>query len=393
MTVKSRKGNQVQTKICALLYGSEGSGKSTFALNSMYLHNTDGRPFRVMYIDCENGSVDDYMERLENDGVDLGNLYLCYTTSLTDTMELIKKATNKEPFYDEDGEMIEDADGNQFIPDMIVVDGSTVLHKTTQQATREFSQKRAGIRADKAQVSAKEKSVMVEGAGIELKDYGAINFKGQDLVLSLTASGLNYIITAREKEVMEQIEIIKNGQKEVVSKSTGTYEPDGFKDIGYNVKTVMRLYRESDDDPTVKLWVKKDRTGTFLPYSVTEDPSILAFQQVIDKGKGKKDFVIANNLHEDVKREVEQTEKEMLKKTEDIPVTPDTVVTKTEKKKEDADELINVKDELRAFLNGAGENKKREIAKAVKEAGLPTSPAKLTGVEEYKKYLEIAKSV
>lgn len=70
---------------------------------------------------------------------------------------------------------------------------------------------------------------------MELKDYQTINFKGQDLILALNASGKHYIVTARETDEKEQR--IIDGKKESVS--TGRKIPEGFKGMQYNCKTCM----------------------------------------------------------------------------------------------------------------------------------------------------------
>ena len=202
----SRKGGKVQSKIQMLLYGQQGCGKSTISSQLLYLKRPDGKPFRVLYLDPENGSIDDMIEDIEKDGIDTENLYIVYTQSLKEVNEYINKATNKEPFYelDEDGnetdEMILDADGEQFIPDAVVVDGTTILNLSVKQGLVEFSKKRAEVKAKRDNLLGDEKFVKVEGAGLELKDYNSIGFKGQDLVLTLTGSGLHYIITARETD-------------------------------------------------------------------------------------------------------------------------------------------------------------------------------------------------
>lgn len=57
---RSRSGGAVQSKIQMILFGAPFTGKSTLALQSAYLKRPDGKPFRVLYIDPESGSIDDY---------------------------------------------------------------------------------------------------------------------------------------------------------------------------------------------------------------------------------------------------------------------------------------------------------------------------------------------
>ena len=152
---RARKANAVQSKIACLLWGEQGTGKSTMSLQSAYLKRPDGKPFRVLYIDPESGSVDDYMENLIADGLNVENIYIIYSQSLEEIRGYIRKATNNEPFYelDDDGnetdQVVLDADGEPFNPDIIVIDGTAVLYMTSQQGLINFSKKRAAVRAKK----------------------------------------------------------------------------------------------------------------------------------------------------------------------------------------------------------------------------------------------------
>lgn len=365
----ARKGGRTRSKIQALLYGEQFTGKSTLALQLMYLTREDGKPFRVLYLDAENGSVDDYMEELENDGIDLDNLYIVYTQSLKEVNEYIQKATLKEEFYelDEEGnetdDVVLDADGKPFIPDAIVVDGTSVLNLSVKQGLVEFSKRRNKVKADAAQLVGDERFVKIEGSGMELKDYNTVNFKGQDLVLTLTGSGLHYVITAREADEKERV---KNKKGEFESVATGRKIPDGFKQMGYNVKTEMRVYVE---DGVYKAHVVKDRTKTYQKDEIVEDPSLLAFQAVIDKTKGNKDVVVQNRLHDAIKKELKETEREVLgEENFNEPV-----------KKELFDPTIMV-NEIDSKMKAMSTKEKNEAKVKLKEKGLPCTPSGLKAV-------------
>lgn len=377
----ARKGSKTQSKIQVLLYGEQFTGKSTLALQLMYLKRPDGKPFRVLYLDAENGSVDDYLGTLEDDGIDLENLYIVYTQSLNEVNEYIKKATNKEEFYELDEEGNEDldspvldADGQPFIPDAIVVDGSTVLNLATKQGLIEFSKKRASVKAKRDELIGDEKFVKVEGAGLELKDYNTINFKGQDLVLTLTGSGLHYVVTARETNEKENK--IIDGKKETVD--TGRKIPEGFKGMGYNTKTEMRLFVE---DGVVKAHVIKDRTHTYRKDDIIEDPTLLAFQAVIDKTKSNRDVVIQNRLHDAIKNELKQTEKEVL---------GEEFSEETSQQKESIDD---VKKELRGLITSFSPAKKAKMKDELAKKGLPTVLSKISDIDIAKAALEVIKQI
>ena len=137
---KGRKASAIKKKLNMVLYGEQFTGKSTFASQIAMMHNEDGSPMKVLYIDCEFGSIDNYIEKMEAQGVNMNNIYILYTSSLAEVLEYIDKVKNHEPLpvLDDDGneiddEFVMDADGNIFYADAIVVDGTTILHMSVQQ--------------------------------------------------------------------------------------------------------------------------------------------------------------------------------------------------------------------------------------------------------------------
>ena len=384
----ARIGSKTQSRIAALVYGEQGTGKSTLAMQFCYMKRNDGKPFRVLYIDAENGSIDDYLPDLEADGIDLNNLYIVYSQSLTEVREYINKAKNREDFYvldeygNETDDIVVDADGEPFRPDAIVVDGSTILNLTTKHGLVDFSKKRAKKRAEDNGIVGEAKQVAIEGAFLELKDYNVINFKGQDLILDLTGCGLHYIVTARETD--EKITKEIGGETKTIY--TGNKIPEGFKEMGYNTKTVIRLFRDGeqgdDEYNVVKAFIKKDRTHTFKEGEIVEDPTLLPFQKVIDKTKGYKNFVINNNLEKAVDTEGRLYAKEINTKFN----TEDNV---SQNQKVDT---ITAKD-IRDAISKLGTETKEIAKQKIKEAGLPLSFSKVTDENILNQILEIIKSV
>ena len=326
----------------------------------------------------------------------MDNILIVYTTSLVETKEFIRQAAAKEPFKDEDGNVILDGDGLPFEADMIVVDGSTVLHKSAIQARREFSKKRAAVRVGKKDdVTAAERFVAIDGADIELKDYSAINFEGQSLVLDLTGCGLHYILTAREKEVLEKKTIKKNGVDVEITLNTGIFEPEGFKGIEYNVKTVARLYRD-DNDPTVKMYVSKDRTGTYEAHSVVEDPTIMAFQAMINKNVGRTEFAPANTMAGDIKLEMEKVEREVLGTTiEEAEKGAPTVEQAMASSDDNTEEKLKaLSAEAKSIIDTFTPAEKEALKSGLTAKGFKTvSRAAIKNVEEMQTYLEVVKSI
>lgn len=382
-----RGGSAVQTKLGFLIYGEQGTWKSSLCAEFIKFKREDGKPFRVLYIDPEQGSIDSYLEKYEEEGYDLRNVYIVYTQSISEVKEFIRKAKDNEDFYefDEFGNETDtvylDTDGLPFRPDAIVVDGVTLLYVAKQQSMLNFSKKRATVRAKKNELVGMEREVAIEGAGIEIKDYQTLKFKGQDLILDLLACGEHFATTCREEDEKEDY---KTKDGEIKRASTGRKIPSGFKDIRYNVKTVLHTFK--DDDGVIKAIVEnKDRTLVHKQDEILIEPTLLDWQVVIDKNRGKKNFVIANNLNKAVDLEMKAIEKENSKFDEEYNNAESKAITEL-KTAEDYHKAI--KDAITKLSPKDKSIKQAEII----NAGLPKAYQKMTDIEELKKYLSIIES-
>lgn len=386
----ARKASKTQSKIAMVLYGEQFTGKSTMAMQLAYFKRPDRKPFRILYLDPESGSIDDYLPDLEANGVDLGNIYIVYTQSLGEVQSYIKKARNGEDYYelDDDGnetdEVVVDADGEPFRPDAIVIDGTTILNLSTKQSLVEFSKKRNSVKAKAQGLVGEERLVKIEGAGLELKDYNTINFKGQDLILDLMACGKHFIVTARETD--EKVSV-KQADGSVTSVATGRKKPDGFKDLGYNAKTVIRMFR--DEDGQVCAHVEKDRTHVHEDNAILVDPTLVDWQSVIDKTAKNKEFVVKNSLVQSVEKEQDIYAREILgsagkpvDNTEDTP-----------KESNNTDELASIKEKISAIQKSLNPVQKSKAKAALTDAGLPTAIKSVTDIEVLKKCLETISNI
>lgn len=379
-----RSGKKVKTKLGFLVYGEQGTRKSSFCLESLKLTDENGNPFKVLYIDAEAGSVDTYVEKYEEMGYDTQNLYIVYTQSITEVKEFIRRAKDGDDFFDfdEDGnetdEVYLDSDSKPFRPDMIIIDGITLLYIAKQQGILEFSKKRATVRANKNELTGMAKEVAIEGASMEIKDYAVLKFEGQDLILDLLASGKHFAITMREEDEKESYKD-KNG--EIKSMATGRKQPQGFKDVRYNVKTVLRLFK--DDDGVIKGIVEnKDRTMVCGQDEILIEPSMTLWQSVLDKNKGKKDFTIKNTLESSVNKERQAIEKDNAKFDNEL----------SEEKEVKSSSMSTVEEYQAAIKDAISKLPQTEKSKRQTEianAGLPKAYQKLTDMNELKKYYDI----
>jgi hypothetical protein len=374
----ARSGSVIKPKLNVLVYGEPGTGKSTMALQLAYFKREDGTPFRVLVLDAESGGCEECLVELEENGVDLRNIYIVYSQSQKEIKDYIAKVRDKEPFYvldengDETDEIVKDAYGEDFMPDALIVDGTSVLKLVSSQSLLDLSRKRNKIKAEKSGATAEEKFVAVSNANLELKDYSQLNYSGQDLVLSLMACGVHVVTTAREKD---ETVSVQGDDGKTTNVTTGKKVYDSFKGMDYNTKTLIRLYR--DDMDQVCAEILKDRTRTYDIGSVIENPSLLAWENVINKGKDKKEFTIKNDLDNAINTDQKIFEKQMLgNSNEGDGGAP-------------AGDAATLKASIKAAISKMSAEQKKAMQAKLAEANLPTQFTKVTDVDVLAKILEM----
>lgn len=378
-----RSAFSVRKKIRMLIYGEQFTGKSTFASQFAYFKRDDGTDFRVLYIDTEGGSMDNIIDDLRSNGVKEQNFLIASTQSLAEVLDYIKKITDNEDFLDENDEVILDSYGAPFRVDALVIDSATILNIVARQGLAEFSKRRAKVKAEAAGLVGDAKAVKVEGAGMELKDYNTLNYKGQSLILDLNASGVNYIVTCREKN---ETESVKDDKGQISSIPTGRKIPDGFKGQEYNVDTEIRLFRSPDDDSVVMAYFVKDRTKLHGSCETVENPSLLEYREILDKSAANKEYIIKNGLNDAVKTEMELTMR-------DLGIDEEETAKKEANEEAEASASPTVdtlRNKARKLISDCTNPvKKANAQKAVKDAGLPTAFSKVTDINVMKQIVSI----
>lgn len=385
--MKTRQGSKIQSKLVVLIYGDTFTGKTTLGLQLADLVREDGKPMRVAVVDAEGGGVDDAIAQMEDRGVNIENIQIFYTQSLMELKGILEKIKNKGEFYhyNEDGtEDFEnpmlDADGEPFFPDAILVDGTSIFKLTSEQGLLELSKKRNTIKADKDGLLGDARFVKIQGADLEFKDYKKLNFSGQNLILDLMALGIHVVVTAREADEKVQI---KGEDGKATSVSTGRKIPDGFKGIEYNVKTVLRTFLDKETGQ-ICMHVNKDRTKVHAQGEIIEDPTLLDYQEVINKNVGKKRFILQNDLDKAVETEQKMYEKEAMELLEKV-TTSSTAPAKSEN--DNTEYIESMKQEINAKRNALNPQQKIAMKNKLTQLGLPLSYAKVTDASVLEKVI------
>ena len=310
---QARRGGQIQSKLGFLIYGDKGTWKSSLAAQLGDMKNEAGEPMKVLYIDTENGSIDDLLNYKASQGIDVSNIYVVYSTSLEEVKEIVKQAKDcnvNKPIMLLDSQTnqnftLDNEDGSPFIPDAIVIDSLTVLYDSGIDALNQFSKKRAAVRATKKQMSGAEKVVAIEGAGMEIKDYQSLALRGKELILDLMATGKHFVVTTREAE---ETRSEKNDDGQFVSVKTGKLLPQGFKQVDYNVKTILHTFINEDGEVCAQV-ESKDRTRVKEQNEIIVNPSLLDWQVIVSGNKDKQEFLVKNSIAESVAQEIKYQEK------------------------------------------------------------------------------------
>lgn len=373
-----RSGSTVKKNLKFFVYGNSGTWKSTFGMNFARMVSEEDKPLKVLYIDTEGGSIDNYLEDLEDDGIDTENILIAYTAVYDEVVEILETAKNEEPFYVEDeetGEEVEklDADGNMFVADAIVIDSATILQDTIKYSMIGTSEKRARLRAmknDKA--TASEVSVAVDTAGMEFKDYDKLNHKGKKLLRDLVTTTDKYIcVISREKDRKEQIKDVSGGNTSFKSIKVGVM-PDCFKGAEYEFYTVLHMIEEESTGQVQAVVERKDRTKMFKRNEVIDNPSIELWQPIIDGNKDKKETVITESFDSAIEKQETAMESKRIENTN---------VAEKEK----------VWKEFALLIKGFSPDQKKEASARWKENKLPVKPSKELDAEVLAEMIEVAK--
>ena len=350
------------------------------------LKDENGKPMRLLVLDSEAGGCEFAIEELEEEGINLDNIYVVHSQSLEEITHYIKLVTEGKDIFelDEDGnetdQIVLDADGKPFRAGALLVDGTSILKMACQQSLLNLSRKRAKVRATKNGITGEEKAVAIDGAGLEYKDYNILNFSGQELILNLSAYGIHWVATAREKKETKSVHV--NGS--IQSVETGRLIADGFKGAEYNSDTLVRLYRDEDDPDTVKAYVIKDRSKTWAVGQIIENPSLLDFQRMIDQRNGK-DVVVKNSMDRAVEIEMQMYQKQAGIIEEETQAEEQT--------SDDSASINSLRAQVKSNHSKMNPAQRKSFSDKLKTEEIPTALSKINDVSILTRMLSISESV
>lgn len=398
---KARRGSTVKKGMKFFLYGKQGTWKSSFALDFMKMKSEEGKPLRVFYVDTEFGSIDNYLEDLEAEGINLDNLFIVYANTYSELEEWLDKAINDEDLDYEDDEGNEvtavDADGNKFIADVIVVDSATPVQDTLKYAMIQTSEKRAKLRVQKKENStASEIFVAETTAGMEFKDYDKLNSKGKNLFRSLITRTNKYVcVTSREKDLTKQV---KKPDGSFGSEKIGV-QPDCFKGAEYEFFTVVHMFEDEDTSEIKGQVERKDRTKVFQQGEIIDEPSPMLWQSVITKNKDRDTLGVNKKKYEDIvdaeaqdlysKKKSSTTKK--VEKTDGVEV--EAIVENETTSNVDLENPQSIIDEILVIRKGLSPSKKKALSAEFTKNELPKKPEVELGVEVLGKMLVVAQGL
>lgn len=386
---RARIASSAKTSLKFFIYGKHGTWKSSTAIGFAKMKREDGKPLRVLYIDCETGSLEGFIhDKLEEEGIDTGNIYIIYTSSLSEVKEYCQKFIDNETYnvLDDEGfetdEIVLDADGQPFIADAIVIDGISVIADNVSDAAINLSEKRAAIKARTRNATQDELEVAVGTAGLEFKDHNKIKLVGKNLVRNLITGTDKYVaITARAKDKKE---MIKDSNGNMVLTNMGYEVPESWDFIQYEVFTVLHNFLD-DDGNVYSVVENKDRTGQFKQGEIINEPCLSLWQPIIDKNKNKKSNVGMRQVS--TEQSILENEEEFSKIIQGKAEQGSKSSSKDTSSQEGTAEFyISKIDEIK---NNLPVSKRRAVKPLLEKEGLPLTYANLSDIDTLKRIYEI----
>lgn len=269
----------------AMIYGKEGARKSNTAIQFATLKGKGGKPLKVLLIDLEFKAVEGFNEAwLEAKEVNFANICEIRTRDLSVVSKLCDLFTQGKPIPildDNDkftNEFEQDAEGNPFIADVLILDSISVINDLLVEGRNEIAKKRTNIKIAREGLYGDEKELALENSGLQFIDYAKLRTVALKIVRDLQAvTGKHVIYVARAKDAKESKLI--GGKIESLDLGYELMDATAFKFLPYEVNLIIHTKNENGE---VSYTVEKDSTGVHSQGIVLYDFCIKDYEDYIN---------------------------------------------------------------------------------------------------------------
>jgi len=312
-----------------LVFGGQGSGKSTFA----------GTFPNINLVDSEDGNTY-YLENNPN------ILRVMRTTSASEVQETLDELNDEESLAEFD---------------TIAVDSGTKLYENMQSAAYEVVEKRSRKQLRKG------KDIDMDDLNLSQRDWGHIKRWNQALktaYIMFSSQGKWIVEVAHQKDVFR--DPTDDEKKRGIDRVKIGEAPDLAKKAEYDFDIVIQMFTKEDKEGNVTYFGKiyKDRTGVTNKGQILEDPS---FETWREKWESTKKF--------GVKKAVDYS----------------TGVNKDKESMEIEDEKAEeIADNIKSMLKSASVDNQKKIGKKMRDLEINIKDLINNDIEKLKEILEFA---
>ena len=284
-----------------MIYGKEGARKSNTAIQFATLKGREGKPLKVLLIDLEFKAIEGFNESwLESKEVDFGNICEIRTRDLSVVSKLCDLFTQGKPIpmLDENDrftkEFEQDAEGNPFIADVLVLDSISVINDLLVEGRNEIAKKRTNIKIAREGLYGDEKELALENSGLQFIDYAKLRTIALKIVRDLQAvTGKHVIYVARAKDAKESKLI--GGKIESLDLGYELMDATAFKFLPYEVSLIVHTKNE---DGEVSYTIEKDSTGVHPQGAILYEFNIKDYEDYINNKNRSQ--LLHNQSYKDV---------------------------------------------------------------------------------------------
>lgn len=299
-----RQIGKTAVTIKALFMGKEGTRKSNTAIQIAEIPTLAGKERKVLLFDLEYKAIEGFNENyLAKHGVKFGNICEIRSRDMNLIQQIIDRILDGKPVpvIDENGKITKanekDEDGNDFMPDSIIIDSISVIQDLMIEARQDMARIRTNQEIiDKALVGNKLE-LELDKTGIPLSDYNKMQSKALKLVRNLQAqTGIDVIYICRAIDAKES----KLEDKKLVVIDLGYEKMDATsfrKFLPFEANLFVHMKNEANGVTTFN--ILKDSLGLHNKGEILTEFSLLEYSDIMNN-KAKDQYFKASKYENDI---------------------------------------------------------------------------------------------